>query len=168
MFGKSLAWVLLASCAVMSCNDGSSSNPFSDFEGAVGRNDVPAVVSMLRGGQDPNEYPVLVSAARSGRVETVAALLAGGADPNITVLGRSETPLHAAATRNDDDAATVMSMLLQAGGDPCLRVDVLEPDYAERVPMVFGGMSVVEIAEVLAVSGVLTVLAVEAERCSSN
>ena len=167
MLVKRLMGLLVVSCALVGCRDGSSSNPFSDFEQAVGRNDVPAVVAMLRDGQDPDEFPVLVSAARSGRVETVAALLAGGANPNITVAGRSETPLHAAATRDDADAATVMSMLLQAGGDPCLRVGHDEPDYAKNVPMVYRGMSTVEIAQSVGVPDVLTVLAVGAEPCPS-
>lgn len=169
MFVKSLAPLVLILSGLASCSDDSSSNPYSDFEQAVGRDDVSAVVSMLRGGQDPNDYPaVLVSAARSGRVETVAALLAGGANPNVTVLGRSETPLHAAASRDDRDAATVMSMLLKSGGDPCLRVDADEPDYAERVPMPYKGMSAVEIAESVLMPGVITVLATEAEPCSSD
>jgi hypothetical protein len=67
MFVKTLAAALLISSALASCSDDSSSNPYSDFEQAVGRHDVPAVVAMLRGGQDPDEYPVLVSALRRRR-----------------------------------------------------------------------------------------------------
>lgn len=159
--------LVLSAC--VSCSVPDSEGSSSEFEGAVGRNDVPAVVSMLRDGQDPNASPVLIALVRRGDVETIAALLAGGADPNITNGATNETPMHAAATREDEDAAVVFSMLLKAGGDPCRRIDpARKPVDSEELPIVYWGMSAVEIAERVGVPEVLTVIASQAPPCAAG
>ena len=163
-----MRWLKVCLLAALFACSSSSDSPSSDgFRGAVGRNDVSAVVSMLRAGQDPNEGSVLVVTARTGSVEMVAALLAAGANPNITAEGRTETPLHAASQRSFDDAGSrIVSLLLAAGADPCTRISSSELGYFPGdEPMEYRGLSSIEIASIAGSVATQTALALSGWVC---
>jgi hypothetical protein len=143
----------LVSCAVVTqMKVISSDDPSADtgtVEAAVGRNDEVGLRRFLLDGQRPADPALMVLAARFSTPAIVELLIGVGASVDVRVFGRSETPLLAAASRDDDGtAAAILTLLLGAGADPCVRLSEHEP-HPWRVTHPFRGMSATEIASAL-------------------